>query len=403
MELPVPDANIWLIPMTPAQHLAEFKEKGYTVFRRHVTQTEADIMTDAALRTLFEMAFKREKVKPEVKISNLKYFFDHNERKKLQNPACIWANGDSITPLCSKTSGSCYGSYIPEVQRLFTMTADTYTKISDLYETAEIGQIFGPKAFNVRFKGGYEHTPRMDVNLQCDFSNVSCKEKIITQLVTSVDEYVPVDRSGSMYVIPGFHKYKQIARMYFNFVGGIRRLPLSTSNITIFDKETLEEDLAAFNEFLTELYDITAGHIKPDLEHERYISLSLPEPQVHLKWEPIIVRAGDMVCRSQWLPYYESACHSHLTPYVAFKLNYYVIPDDFHGSYKQRRLMSALRNGHVMEECQEWEKTKNNTYERKLSRYKHDDSSFMYIPDDDEELELATLIQCIDSDFLEDD
>jgi hypothetical protein len=383
-----------------AEEVKFLKENGYVVFKKHATEADCDLLANVAVKTLFSMAFGSQKDAPEPSFENLKFFAYPEERKKLKSPACIWVNGKAAQPLCSKVTGLCYGSYIKEVQEKFTMTFNTYEKLAACYETTEIAQIYGPKSYTIRMQGGHKGQTMMDCNLMSDFNNVCVDEKILSSLIVSVSETGPIVDSGTICVIPRFHLYKRHARLYFNFVGGQKKLPLNLASPTIFEDDFFEENLEPFNKFLSELHKIRDKKLRASEVHEPYLKLLslLPKRFQPLKWHNIKVSKGDLLCRSQWLPYYENMCEAKI-PFIAFHVAYYKIPKDFLGSYKQRRLIAAIELGHTMDECKEWEKAKNNTYETYLRRRCEDESTYFYVPKDDDDLDFAMLIQCLDPDL----
>jgi len=372
-----------------------FRENGYVIFRNHLAKPDCEILTRVGLETLFAMAFGSKEGTPEPSFENLKFFASSEERKKLRCPTCVWVNGKAHQPLCSKVTGLCYGSYLKEVQSKFTMTLETYEKLVACYGSAEIAQIYGPKRYSIRMKGGHKSQTMMECNLLSDFNNACPDEKVLSSLIVSVDENAEISATGTICLIPKFNVYRRHARIFFNFVGGERKLPLNLSAPMLFEDEFLDENLPAFNELLSDLHHIRDGVIKPSKIHEPYLKLPLPDTFEELRWKPLRLRVGDLLCRSQWLPYYENACTVD-TPLIAFHVGYYLIPDDFLGSYKQRRLVEALEAGYTMEECKEWEKAKNNTYERYLRRGREKETTYFYVPDNDEDLDFAMYIQCLD-------
>ena len=286
------------------------------------------------------------------------------------------------------------------MQKRFTMTKETFDRHKLLYGTDNIGQIYGPKKYTIRMKGGLQTNPILDVNLISDFNNVCTGEKIISSLVVSIDSSARLADTGTWCVIPRFHLYRHHARIFFNFIGGSCKLPLDLSTPMRFPEGFLDENLPKFNELLRELYAVRSKKLKLDKDHKPYMKLELPEEQfVDLKWETIFVEAGDLFCRSHWIPHFELACNSHI-PFITYQVGYYEIPKDFLGSYKQRRLMTALNLGYTMEEDREWEGARNNTCERSHRKRIGDNSMFFYIPENDEELEFAFRVQCIDAELM---
>jgi hypothetical protein len=382
------------------RELRLFKKNGYVVFKKHMESATCVSLANLAVKNLFDLAFQGRPGEPEPSFENLKYFGFPEERKKLKHPLCIWVGGKSELPLCSRITGSCYGSYLKEVQTSFTMTRDTFERHKLLYGTDNIGQLYGPKKYCIRMKGGLQTNPSTDANLISDYNNVVTDEKIISFLVVSVDTNIKMAETGTWCVIPRFHLYRHYARIFFNFVGGLRKLPLDLSSPMKFPEGFLDENLPAFNQLLKEMYTIKAKKLKPRQDHLPYLKLTLPEDKFsELKWETIFVEPGDLVCRSQWLPHYEFACRSD-TPFIAFQVGYYVIPDEFLGSYKQRRLVKALHAGHTMEEDREWDEARNNSCETAHRKRIGNHDTFFYMPEDEDELEFAFQIQCIDAELM---
>lgn len=377
-----------------------FRKNGYVVIKNHVTSDVSKLLSDVAIKTLFDFTFVSKDDKPEPNFENLKYFSVPAERKNLKHPLCIWIGGESNKPFCSRVTGSCYGSYLREVQKHFTMTVETFERLAECYETDNIGQIYGPRSYSIRMKGGLQTSTMLEANLISDYNNLVKEEKILSSLVVSIDRNVKLKHSGTWCVIPRFHLYKHHARIFFNFVRGQCRLPLDLSTPMQFPDNFLDEALPKFNTLLSQLYQIRDSVMEMQKEHEPYLNLKLPEKDfMDLKWDYIFAEVGDLVLRSQWLPYYETACTGNI-PFIAFHVGYYVIPSGFLGTYKQRRLVEALYNGFTMKEHKEWEEARNNTCERDNRNRIGDRSPFFYAPDDDDELDFAFRIQCIDPEFL---
>lgn len=372
-----------------------YKQNGYTVFKGHLNEKQCDRLTETAMSTLFNMAFYVEKEKVEPTFENLILFSSHEERKRrLIKPTGIWANGKSTQPLCSPTTGLCYGSYLRPFQEEFTMTFETFEKVSACYGSENIAQIYGPMRYTVRYKGGHESFKQFGCSIVSDFHNACQDDKVITSAIVSIDEKIRAEDSGTICLIPGFHLYRHIARVFFSPVRGIFRLPLNLSNPTQLDDRFATEGISSFNAFLQELHLIRNGKMKSESRHEDYIKFELPQERVELRWTAIRLQRGDMICRSQWLPFYETECKS-IIPFIALHVGYYPIPPGFQDSQPHQILINTLTNGHIMEECKSFSKIKSNTCETKMAD-KSPGTVFFYVPKDDEMLEFALFIQCID-------
>lgn len=374
-----------------------YKQNGYVVFKKHLNPEQCDLLTKTAMETLFNLAFFAEVEPVPPTFENLKLFVSRPEREaRLAKPHNIWVNGRSVQPLCSRSTGLCYGSYLKPVQSTFTMTYETFEKIAACYGDNNIAQIYGPKRYTIRLKGGTESIRQVPANLISDFNNVA-EEVVHASVVVSVDETIEAGESGSICLVPGFNLYRKHAQKFFSPVGGYFKLPLNLEIPMQFPNDLAEEGMIAFNTFLKELHDIRDGNMKPDEQHEKYLELELPKERVELKWTFVKLERGDMICRSQWMPFYETECKS-VIPFIAFHVGYYKIPPDFPGSFKQRILTEALENGHVLEDCKDYSNVKYNTCEvNMLKKTMKPEDTFFYAPEnaDEDELAFVLFIQCI--------
>ena len=373
--------------------VAHYQRHGYVIFNKHLSADECQQLNAAALRSLFTLAFHEEPDPPEPNYENLELFADPKLREqRLANPRCIWRDGNTRQPLCSKSGGGMVDvHYLPEAQELLTMTHETFDKVAACYGHQRITQRYGPERFSIKFPGSDDMPRHVDTNFIFSENNVSA-ERVQTLIATNIDTEIDPAQSGTIALIPGFHHYYRHAAIFFHPQTGGYPIKVDNKRFMVLQSTGFDEGLAAFNTLLSELYEIKAGKIEADNWHRPYLDLPLvDDPYLPLAWTPIAMKPGDLICWTHWLPHQNLRCRSS-QPRIAFYVTYFEYDDDYIDSEQHRILVKTLKQGDYLRQTKEGDKVIDGRLERQLL-HPENEGPYYYWPKDSEEQSFAAKIQ----------
>ena len=406
----------WPDHITP-ERVAHYEEYGYVVYHEHVDRTTARILSRTALENFWKAAIneklpkKMQNKTTKITPKKLKVLWSEKARKaKGLDPDDNPGRG-YLSPM----SGKCIGSYLPAVQREFTMTIMTFETISSLYGTKAIAQIFGPDSYSIKHKHIGCESARLDANFIFD-EILMIPERVMASLVTMIDERrleqpfinhgIPnIKETGTLEVIPGFHHYRRHAARFFHPDTGEKPLDVGRGS-PMWLPDNFDAALISFNVLLKELHRhrdaCWAAPSRPkghpiDPTAVSYVDLHkyLPMRFIELKWMPVKAGVGDLICWNQWLPYRTLNCLSK-TPRIAFDVSYFKIPPWYRNSPIHVMVKEALSVGDVFEKTAHGAQVRDNRIEREILQRGPEDEMFYQPPGTNKLYRIfSDFIQCI--------
>lgn len=324
----------------------EYDEKGYTIYRKHISDDVADIVCQSVIRDACNIVFKDEPYPPDPNDPDtLSLFTDFNFRKKrLNNPKCVWRDGNTRKPIISKSTGMINICFNHDVQEHVTFNPLTIQRISNLYGTSELVYKQGFDRVCIKAKGSTDMQRHLDYHLNnpsLQFDSNRVQAFVCGKCPTDI----PVHQSGTIEMIPYFHLYWKSAQKFFTSpFGKIKIHQLVPQQLG----KDFDQKLSMFNEFNRRLHTIRDNQlpITPDWEPYKDIIETLPDKFHELQWTPIDLRTGDMICWDQKLPH-RSLRNKSSTPRIVFYIRLYKTDDNWADSNLRRQLASDVSSGIV--------------------------------------------------------
>ena len=324
----------------------EYQQQGYTVYHNHIDTDTAELVCQSVIGEVCDLVFKNETNKPDPTDPNtLNLFTDFNLRKKkLDNPKCVWRDGNTRRPIISKSTGMVNISFNHDVQRYVTFNPNTISKINELYGSDKLVYTYGSDRVCIKAKGSTNMNKHLDYHLN---STQLQKEPTRVQALVCgrCPTDVPVQHSGTLEVIPYFHLYWECAQAFFVSPFGKIKIHQSVPQTLYKD---FDQKLPLFNVFLQRLHYIRDNNIPINDAWKPYQHLmnTLPPTYHEIKWTPILLRTGDMVCWTQKLPH-RSLQNKSTTARIVFYVRLFTVDENWFGTPHQQQVAHNVTNGIV--------------------------------------------------------
>lgn len=335
--------------------IQEYNLFGYTIYHNVLSPELCHQITDSILEESFRILFRDVDPKPNHRDpADMELLVDKTARDRRGIPdSAIWENGNSRTPIWSKNNGMINIYFNRLLHQHIHFNPEIFLRIAALYGHNEIGYTKGMDRVGFKIRGSVDMPTHLDYHLFQPTLNAD-PVRVQSFFNCSVPSDVDPRDSGTIQLIPYFHLYWQIAQRYFQHVPLAdeeyrQSLPLP------FGKQFTKE-LPAFNLFLQDLHRWRDGQ---PIQHrhkdslERYSDLlpTLPSEYHELRWTPIPLRTGDLLCWNQMLPH-SNLRNKSLTPRVVAYISLFPFPSiargypyNFHGSPAQQEIITRLRRG----------------------------------------------------------
>lgn len=380
-------------PFTQEEYITasnEFKTKGYTIYHNVLPPEICSELSNEILEQSFNLLFRDipENERPDYKDpTNYRLLVDSNYRRERNIPnTTIWLNGNTRKPIWSKNNGMINIYYIRKLHKYLHFNPQIFLLIANLYGHNQIGFTRGTDRVSFKVNGSVDMPTHLDYNLFNDKINFDPVrvQSFFNCSVPSTNE-VSVRDSGTIQVIPYFHHYWEIAQRYF-VSDGLH--PLSNeeyAKITQPLGKQFNKELPAFNTFLHHLHlyaenRLPSNHITEEIISYNDLLNTLPLEYHELKWTPIELRAGDLMCWNHKLPHGSLRNRSN-TPRIVSYLAFFPFPSkdrgynyDWKDSDRQKELLEELPLGISSQQGT----NRDNELEREYLRPK--DFNYVYIP-----------------------
>lgn len=373
-----------------AERKYEYADQGYSVYRQILTPEQTEEVKASIIQEMEDLIFRdtpREE-RPSLNTSEGRQLLvDRNLRAERGiSDNAVWRNGNTRQPIYSKNCGLVNIYFNPVVQRLVTFNPKIFAAVAELAGNYNMAMIRGPDRVGMKVKGTVDMPTHLDTHLFED-GLAFTEERVQAFFNASVPEDVGVRDSGTIRLIPYFHRYWQIAKRYFR-EGGAHELSNEEYRKTIPQPwgKVFDKKLPEFNDFLQDLHnlrdnlELTDKVNQAELEQYGDLLQTLPTTFNPLKWTCIELHAGDLMCWTHFLPHSNVRNKSH-TPRITSYLRY--LPYDaqkWHESDTQRVLLDNLRNGIPCATKDKKEGDRCNDLEREHLR--EPDHNYIYVPDE---------------------
>ncbi|MCB9640927.1 MAG: hypothetical protein H6727_18675 [Myxococcales bacterium] len=338
-----------------------YHQQGYVVIPQVIEPEIAKQLSQSVLSDLCQMAFSKEKRRidpyaPET----LALFLDPKLRaKRLRDPSCIWEDGNPRRPILTKDTGMLNLCFNPDVLKHVHYQPKVYAEIAELYGSPRLAYLHGPDRVGIKIKGSEDMPLHLDYHLFQRFFEPGIDgrfEKRVQAFVCGqIPHDVPLESSGTLALVPYFHHYFDLARVYFDPHTGLFPLPQKRSPFHILGSSFLK-GLHSFNTFIQEytpmyrafeegvpLEEIQGPPAALAVLKEHLIPV--PTEEIYpLQLTPIDCQAGDLVCFDQRLPH-QNLKNTSKTARIVFYLRLFEVPYGWYGSREHQQLLEKQKQG----------------------------------------------------------
>lgn len=333
-----------------------YEREGFVVVPQVLSQDLAQELCESVLQDACRLIFAHEENPPKPgNPGTIELFFDHALRKKrLQNPRCVWQDGDTRKPLIAKRTGMLNVCFNPDVREHVLFNPAVVSPVARLYGTQRLGYIHGPDRICIKGKGAEDMPRHLDHHLFYDYSykrgyDGRFPRRVQAFVCGRVPQDVPLRDSGTLEVIPYFHHYFALARVFFHPQDGLFPLPDNKSPFHILEGN-FEAGLEAFNAFIrayTPVYAALCDGLEPEeIDADEDVILfaltyriPVPTEQIYqLAPTPVACQPGDLVCFDQRLPH-RSLRNLSRQARIVFYVRLFEIPPGWYGSQEHRTLL----------------------------------------------------------------
>jgi ectoine hydroxylase-related dioxygenase (phytanoyl-CoA dioxygenase family) len=330
--------------------IEEYNLRGYTIYHDVLSPEICDQITNSILDESFRILFRDvpEDRKPDYhNPEHFELLVDKATRDRCGIPdTAIWENGNPRTPIWSKNNGMINIYFNRLLHQHIHFNPDVFLRIAALYGHNNIGYTKGMDRVGFKIRGSVDMPTHLDYHLFNPHLNPD-PVRVQSFFNCSVDSTIDPRDSGTIQLIPYFQLYWQIASRYF------QRIPLSTEEYRQSLPQPLgkqfTKELPAFNLFLRDLHNWRDGRPieyahKDDLTYYADLIPTLPCEYHELKWTPIPLRTGDLICWDQRLPH-SNLRNKSMIPRVVAYVSLFPFPNHYHGSSYQREVIERLQRG----------------------------------------------------------
>lgn len=350
-------------------HQKEYDTRGYTIYPKHIDLTTCQKLKDSCFEDLTNLIFRNysDEKRPDLREKDnwpiLTSSFYRKENGFIDED--VWNGGNSRKPHWSKNNGMFNVYYNRDCHRYIHFNPDTFLKVASLYGHNKIRLTRGMERLciklgeikikdkegkNIRYPGSTDMPTHLDYHLFNDEINMD-RERVQAFVCIEVDDEIDPRNSGGLQVIPYFHLYWDIAKRYFREDG---KHPLSVEEYKVFTPQPwgkqFNKELPKFNEFLKKLHGTISATSKEEAEYKDLLH-TLPAEYRELKWTPLAIKKGDLVCWDQRLPH-SSLRNKSSIPRIVSYVTFMPSPSkslgydyEWEGSEQQKNLIEAIKSG----------------------------------------------------------
>lgn len=264
---------------------------------------------------------------------------DQAERKKMGVE--IWRDGNSRTPIISKSTGMSEQHYIPEVLESVAFNEKLYQVMSELYQTEKLVHRAGIEKICFKAPGASDMMKHIDRCLFEETVNYPVRYQCLVTLNISASTQ-PRD-SGTICILVNFHHYTDFAAKIFDPHTGIHPFPKEAPSRffklpTGFDKYYLPKLRKRIQEYTLNL-DSKYSKFYRQLRRDGVI---VPEEILPLEWKVISGKVGEAIIWDQRLPHYSTRNRSKRARICAY-YSVFPVDDEYYKSEERKWLTRQIK------------------------------------------------------------
>ncbi len=336
-------------------------EEGYLIVDNVLDPTELKTVKEAILEDAFDLIFSQQgfEVDP-TDPSSASLFFDQKLRAEKLGPEgkrCVWRGGNTLYPLITKTTGMIHIHFNPTVMENIIFNPKLYEISKNVNGTPYLSYITGPERVSIKAKGSTIMPQHIDANLFYPEVNYPFRIQSFVVLDINTDPAFKLQHSGTLCILPYFHRYWDFAGRLFHPTKGFFNCRFPEDKSRFFRLPTGKKSFDKY--FLPELKKCAAWYAdflegrkeKPKefglgwSSFRKFFQMCSEEGIVvpsnskgYLKkmvWKPLPLKPGSMVFWHQHLPHRSLSNKSNTTRVVSY-YNLFPVDREWWGSEEQK-------------------------------------------------------------------
>jgi hypothetical protein len=335
-----------------------FKETGYYI-KKVLDENEANNIADISIKDICDMIFRFESNPPDPDLIETTHLFTDYDLRKilLENPKCVWVNGNTRTPKISKSCGLVNQYLNREIHDNIHFNPKIYNILSTLYNNNKLAYIKGYDRFSIKPYKSTDMPRCINRHLFKNKNNHHIMTNIQAVLCARKPKDVKPRDGGAFELIPYFHDYFKLISVLCDPIEG----PLAmTGDI---EKDSLPQQLGKqfdiilpkLNNYIyqyTQLYNYFYRNIPAEIDEietsvynilEKY-RIRVPSTWHELLWKTIDLNPGELLAFDTRIPYRNFRNMSKI-PSVFFYITLCPIPDNFYNSSEHSTLLKTFYEG----------------------------------------------------------
>ena len=307
--------------------LLQFSKEGYLIVPQIIDSkacnTLKNALTDAINKVMFEMKGEAYRLNP--KFPKSYSILTHTELRKSQikTPNLFWEGDNELIKTENGMGPGANFYFLPEKEVLISGNPKIYNVYRQILGQTEF--LLEPERMGIKAEGATDMPRHLDINLfggEIEETEVSIHENPLNpgdrlqgMVCVDIDEDEAASTSGTLTVIPGFHQYFELARIFFHYENGFPpcRLPKSFHMPQSLESGAFRLDI--FNEFIRCYTKLRQGQritskttenkalAEFALAVHRKFDISVPEQARELEWHAVPLKPGDLIVWDATLPH----------------------------------------------------------------------------------------------------